>query len=160
MRPPRFLLSHQAMCKYNKIIFFTNKKLRAYSLIEVMIAILIIGTAFFGLIQAFPLSLKITKAAENKTKASYFAQEKIEALYELGYDNFSTGTIEPKHRLGATSTERWNFQRETTAEHIDKNLQTSVTDYGMKKITTTVYYTDAFSKSEISYSVTTILTNR
>ncbi|MCK5211078.1 prepilin-type N-terminal cleavage/methylation domain-containing protein, partial [Candidatus Parcubacteria bacterium] len=105
--------------------------LKGYSLIEVMVAILILGTVFIGLVQAFPLASNIIKNAENKTKASYLAQEKIEGLYQIGYENFATGTIEVKHPLGDAGSDRALFQRETTSEYIDNALQNSITDQGM-----------------------------
>ena len=141
-----------------KILIINNK--RGFSLIEVMVAILIIGTSFIGLIQAFPFALKIINSAKNQTKASYMAQEKIEELYQLGYENFATGTIEVKHPLGSSGSERAAFQRETIAEYIDGNLQTSTSDLGMKKITSIVYYTDSVSKKEKPFTLNTIITNR
>ncbi len=129
-------------------------------MIEVMVAILILGTVFIGLVQAFPLASNIIKNAENKTKASYLAQEKIEGLYQIGYENFATGTIEVKHPLGDAGSDRALFQRETTSEYIDNALQNSITDQGMKKISTTVFYMNPVSKIENSYNITTILTNR
>ena len=135
------------------------RKSNGYTLIEIMVAIAILGTSFIGLTQAFPFALKIVKTAENKTKASYLAQEKIEELYQAGYAGIATGTIEIKHRLGAGS-ELYNFQRETVVETIDQDLQISVSDLGMKKITTTVFFTDSITKQERAFAVSTILTNR
>jgi len=131
-----------------------------YSLIEIMVAIMIIGTCFIGLIQAFPFALKISNSAKNQTKASYFAQEKIEELYQLGYENFATGTIEIKHALGSPGNDRAAFQRETIIQYIDRDLNEISEDQGMKKITVHVFYTDSISKNEKLYSLGTILTYR
>ncbi|MCK5211681.1 hypothetical protein KAJ89_03195, partial [Candidatus Parcubacteria bacterium] len=78
----------------------------------------------------------------------------------IGYENFATGTIEVKHPLGDAGSDRALFQRETTSEYIDNALQNSITDQGMKKISTTVFYMNPVSKIENSYNITTILTNR
>lgn len=129
-------------------------------MIEIMVAIMILGVTFIGLIQAFPYALRIIKASENKTKASYIAQEKIEELYQQGYESFTDGVIEIKQRLGATGTDRFNFQRETTVTYIDQDLQDSMVDMGMKKIAIIVYYIDSISKQEYAYTLTTIMANR
>jgi len=131
-----------------------------YSLIEIMVAIMIIGVCFIGLIQAFPFALKISNSAKNQTIASYIAQEKIEELYRLGYENFATGTIEVKHALGSPGSKRAPFQRETIVQYIDRYFNEISEDQGMKKITTIVYYTDSISKNEKLYSLSTILTYR
>ena len=130
-----------------------------FSLIEIMVAILIIGTTFIGLLQAFPYAMKINKTAENQTIASYLAQEKLEELNQLDYDDIATTTIEVKHRLGATNTPLYTFQRETSATYVDGNIQDSAIDLGLKKITTTVYYTGSLSKTERSYIMQTLITD-
>ncbi|RLC36684.1 hypothetical protein DRH27_04865 [Candidatus Falkowbacteria bacterium] len=138
----------------------TIKNINGYSLIEIMVAIMIIGVCFVGLIQAFPFALKISNSAKNQTKASYFAQEKIEELYQLGYENFATGTIEVKHALGSPGSDRAAFYRETIVWYIDRDFNEISEDQGMKKITSRVYYTDSISKNEKSYTLSTVLTYR
>ena len=134
-----------------------NKKNNGFSLIEIMVAILIIGTTFIGLLQAFPYAMKINKTAENQTIASYLAQAKLEELNQLDYNEIATTTIEVKHRLGATSSLLYTFQRETVATYVDGNIQDSAIDLGLKKITTTVYYTGSLSKTERSYIMQTLM---
>jgi hypothetical protein len=81
-------------------------------------------------------------------------------LYQLGYENIATGTIETKHLLGTSGSPRSTFQRETSVEYIDQDLQVTITDQGMKKINTIVYYINSVTKEESQYNLTTILTNR
>ena len=126
-----------------------------FSLIEIMVAMLILATVFIGLLTAFPYSLSIVKFAQNETKAAYLAQEKIEELYQVGYSNIATGTIEVKHGLGTD-----NFQRETNVYCVDSDLQDSTTDMDIKKIITNVYYTNSISKEEKIYNLTILMTNK
>ena len=131
------------------------------SLIEVMVAFSILTVAFIGLVQAFPFGVAINKEAENITVASYLAQEKIEELISLGYGGISAGTAETKHRLSDDqSSYLYNYQREATVNYIDGNLSQVEIDEGMKKISVTVYYVNAISKTEKNYNITTIISER
>ncbi|MEA3464131.1 MAG: prepilin-type N-terminal cleavage/methylation domain-containing protein [Patescibacteria group bacterium] len=131
------------------------------SLIEIMVALTILTIAFIGLMQAFPYGLSINKATEDITVASYLAQDKIEELHSLGYDNIATGTPETKHRLSDDQANYLYFyQRQTEVNYVDGNLSNSILDTGMKKISVTVYYTNALSKTEKSYNITTLISER
>lgn len=128
------------------------------SLLEIIVALTIIFVAFLGLMQAFPFSLTINKTAENATKAAFLAQEKIEQLRSLGYQGIDVGTVEEKHRLSETSSDYlYYFQRETTISYVDGNLDDSLSDLGIKKISTNVYYTNSLSKNEKVYNLTTLI---
>jgi hypothetical protein len=123
------------------------------SLLEVMVSFSILILVFVTLTQAFPLALTIIKTAENATKASYLAQAKLEELNSLGYGNIGIGTVEAKHRLSSDQANYlYYFQREAIINYVDGNLQASALDTGLKKITVTVYYGYALSKTERSYS--------
>ena len=136
-----------------------NKK--GFSLIEIIVAVFILTIAFISVMYAFPLGLSINKGASNATIASYLAQEKIEELHSQGYENIATGTTETKHRLATSSTSYlYGFQRETTVTYVDGNLAATSTDAGLKEISTTVYYINAYSKEEKDYNITTLISQR
>lgn len=137
-----------------------KQNIKGFSLVEIMVAIMILGVAFIGLMGAFPYALSIISEAKNIAQASYLAQEKIEELYHNNYDSIATGTIEVKGRLGATGTYLFPYQRETVVTLVDSGFATSSADYGLKKISTTIYYINAFSKREKSYNLTTIISRR
>ncbi|NCQ16355.1 hypothetical protein GW814_01710 [Candidatus Falkowbacteria bacterium] len=128
------------------------------SLLEVMVAFSILTLTFTALMQSFPYSLTINKTSENAAKAAYLAQAKLEELNSLGYGNISTGTIEAKHRLADNPTDYlYYFQRQTTVSFVDGNLADSASDLGLKKISVTVYYSNALSKVEKEYSTVTLI---
>jgi prepilin-type N-terminal cleavage/methylation domain-containing protein len=131
-----------------------------FSLIEIMVAIMILGVVFVGLIGAFPFALNLITEARSRTQAAYLAQAKIEELNQLGYSAVATGTIEVKQHIGPVGSFTYPFQRETKVEYINGNLATSTVDYGLKKISTTVYYTGAAGKTEKSYNLTMIISRR
>lgn len=141
-------------------ILTTIKPNTGFTLIEIVVAILIIGSAFVGIIQAFPFSVSIIKTAESETLASYLAQEKLEELNQKDYTDIGIGIIEPKHRLGATGTYLYPFQRQTEAIYVDGDLQDSVTDQGLKKVISTVFFTNSISRTEKTYSITTLFVDR
>ena len=131
---------------------------KGLSLLEMIVALAIIFVAFLGLMQSFPFSLTVTKTAENMSKSAFLAQAKIEQLRSLNYSDINTGTIETKHRLGNTPNDYlYFFQRETIVDYVDDDLADSITDQGIKKISTNVYYTNSLSKSEKVYNLTTLI---
>lgn len=151
------------MCcnKLLKQLKHQTKHQNGLSLIEIMVAFTILTIAYIGLVQSFPFGLSINKAAESATIASYLAQDKIEELHSMGYDNIITGAIEIKHRLSDDPVNYlYNFQRQTEVNCVDGDLLDSVVDTGIKKISTTVHYTSAISKTETSYNITTLISRR
>ncbi|MFH1427599.1 MAG: type II secretion system protein [Patescibacteria group bacterium] len=138
-----------------------EKNQQGLTLIEIMVAISILVIAYISLMSSFPFGLSINKSAENVTAASLFAQEKIEELVSLDYANIGTGAIEIKHRLSLDSADYlYNYQRKTDVSYVDGNLVDSINDTGMKKISTTIYYVDAISKTEQSYIISTLISER
>ena len=130
------------------------------SFIEITVSILILSGIFVGIIQAFPYSMALIKFSENETKAGYLAQEKIEELYSFGYDNIATGTLEVKHRLGASGDYLYFFQRQTEVTCVDESLSDSIVETGLKKISVTMYYTNTIGKTEKSFTISTLLADR
>ncbi len=151
------------MC-YSKLLKRLKRQVKhqnGLSLIEIIVAFTVLAVAYIGLVQSFPFGLSINKAAESATIASYLAQDKIEELHSMGYDNIITGIIEEKHRLSDDPANYlYNFQRQTEVNCIDSDLLDSVVDTGMKKISATIYYTNAISKTETSYNITTMISRR
>jgi prepilin-type N-terminal cleavage/methylation domain-containing protein len=136
----------------------TYRNQTGMSLLEIMVSLTILAVTFTALMQSFPMALTINKTSENSTKASYLAQAKLEELNSLGYNDINIGTIEAKHRLANDSADYlYYFQRQTVVNYVDGNLQASGTDTGLKKITVTVYYTNALSKTEKTYSTVTLI---
>lgn len=131
------------------------------SLLELSIAIMILTSSLIPLTQAFPYAAKIINSAKNDTIASYLAQEKIEEIISLGYENIGIDTIEARHSLGtATSSYLYTFERESVVNYVDVNLQNSAADTGLKKISTVIYYKDKISNNEKTFAISTLLVAR
>ncbi len=135
---------------------FLNKF--GFSMIEIMVAFTILVMAFMSIIQSFPFGMAISKDSEMTTTASYLAQEKLEEITSLGYGNINIGEIESKHRLSSDSSDfKYSFQRQTVSTYVDSDFNDSVTNTGMIKIVTTVFYSGLVSRSEESYSAATLI---
>ena len=143
------------MLKWNK---YLSDQEKGFSLLEIIIALSILAVAFFGLIKAFPMGMSMNSASRDKTVASYLAQDKIEKLYAQGYDDIATGTIETKQRISENSgSHLYNYKRRTEVDYIDGTLTATSGDSGMKRITTTVYYSAGVDKTERSFRANTII---
>ena len=131
---PRLKLNLLAMSK-------SANKIKGFSLIEAMIAIVILTVAILSLAQVFPRVMKISRSAEMATVAANLSQAKIEEMFYTDYDNITVGIIEAKHRLSADSANPfYQYQRQTVANYVDSSLNNSASDTGMKKITVTTYW--------------------
>ena len=143
------------------MILKSTNDIHGFSLIEIMVAFAILSVSFLAIMTSFPFGVSINKEAENNTIAANLAQKKIEEVISLEYANIAVGEIESKHRLASGASDYlYNYQRETTANYLDSNLTSTTTDTGLKKISTTVYYTNSISKSEKSYNTTTIVSQK
>ncbi len=146
--------------QYYKISFGRKIKM-GFSLIEVVVAFSILTIAFIFILSSFPFALSVTKGAENSSLASYLAQEKIEELNSLNYENVNVGVIEAKHRLSSVQSDYlYNFQRETEVIYVNGNLNQESADQGIKKISVNVYYLEPVSKNEKTFNISTLISRR
>ena len=63
-----------------------HRRKRAFTLIEVVIALLVLTIGIVGVLTVLPVALKASKRAANMIQAPFFAQEKLEELKRDGYD--------------------------------------------------------------------------
>ena len=132
-----------------------------FSLLEISIALMILTASLLPITQAFPYASNIIDSAKKNTMASYLAQEKIEEIISSGYENTGIDTVETKHSLGtATSSYLYAFERESIVKYVDTDLQNSVIDTGLKRISSTIYYKDKISSTEKTFTITTLLVER
>lgn len=111
------------------------------SIIEAVLATAVLAIGILSIITLFPMALKISRGAEQETVAANLAQGKIEEIFSLGYENIATGTIEERHRLSTDPANPfYNYERQTVSQLVDGDLNNSVTDLGLKKITVTMYW--------------------
>lgn len=114
---------------------FKNKK--GLSIIEVMIAFLIVGGVLFAIIQIFPIGLRSSTIAHHNTVAVFLAQAKMEEIVKQLYDDIPTGTVS-ENSLADIHDDFAGYSRTTVISYTDDNLNPSITDLGQKKIEITL----------------------
>lgn len=108
---------------------------RGFTLIELIVAIAILGFTIFGAAQLFTRSLSVQRRAQHETKAAYLAQEQIETLRGNDYELVDEGTFETRHIVLDL------FERQTEVNFVDRStLESSLDDQGLKRIEVIVFY--------------------
>jgi prepilin-type N-terminal cleavage/methylation domain-containing protein len=122
----------------------TNSQ-RGFSLIEGLVAIAIAAVVLVAVISVFPLVIKSNKHSELESMASVYAKAKIETILTTPYDELTVGTIEPRTKISSDPLNpAYNFERQAIIQLVDGNLNQTITDIGLKKITVTVYWANRF----------------
>lgn len=113
------------------------KKLKGFTLLEVVIALTIFAIGLVGLLSLFPVAFHSSKRASDLTEATIYAQKKMEELKRDGYDNLpadgTTGNFDSRFS--------WRIDR--------TNLST-----GLDEIKLTVIWTEGgkhFSEEFVTY---------
>ncbi len=120
-----------------KILIHKN----GFSLLEALVAIAILTVGLLATVSSFPFSLKVNKGAEQASLASVYGKTKLEQLLIQPYDALAVGTVEVKSRISSDPNNPAHaLERETVITLVDGNLQPSVSDLGLKKITVRVFW--------------------
>lgn len=136
----------------------TSFNQQGLSLIEVIVALSILAFVVIGVVNMYPLGLSMNSDAEEKSKASYLCQERLEQIRNQDYEDVGTGTIEAKHRLSdSEDSYLYNFKRKTEISYVDDTLSEVGYDSGLKRASTTVYYINGVTKKEEAYNLVTLI---
>lgn len=125
-----------------------KKNIKGFTLIEVMIAMIILA---IGLLSFFALNVAIMKSnvmGKMMTAATNLAQEKIEELKNTPYASITSGT-QTENNIGLNNA----FTRSTT-------VQSNVPQTNMKTITVTVSWSEMkpfIAQKQHSISLTTAI---
>jgi prepilin-type N-terminal cleavage/methylation domain-containing protein len=115
---------------------------RGVSLIEIMVALIILGIAITMAMRTLPESNTVTTRARNVTKATNLVQQKLEQLRSLPYQDplLSNGAhTDPGNPIDSHFTRTWTVQD----------------DYpytGMKRVNVTVTFPTASADSSVTIS--------
>lgn len=140
---------------------FKIKTTAGFSVLEALTAVAILILGILTIIKIFPLALMTGAAAKQTTIAANLAQAKAEELVYLDYGNISVGAIEAKHRLALDPNDSlYQYQRETTIAYLDSNLNPTGIDTGLKKIMITVFWNSAVSRSEKTFNLETLISQK
>lgn len=105
-----------------------------FSLLEVMVAVIILGFGLLAIMHLFPIGLKASKISQDTTVASFLAQQKIEGLKNETFtgEGFADVTGDTENYGSITGYE--GFKRVTTIQTVES------TGPKLKRITVEVFY--------------------
>lgn len=129
-----------------------KKITKGFSLIEVLVAILILAVGLLAILSIFAVSSKIIRISRNITSATELAQGVIDEEMNKTYDNLSIGTSEKIRFSSDENNPYFNFYKEIKIKYLDTSLNESDTDAGLKVIIATIYYSEGAVEKNVSLS--------
>ncbi len=90
-----------------------KKKTKGFTLIEVVLAIAIVGIALLGLAQLFTYSVLVNSRSERMTNATFLAQQRIEFLRNISTTELSSIVSPTDEQLDLNSDGIIDFRRVT-----------------------------------------------
>ena len=106
---------------------FTEAPTKAFTFVEVIIALAVVSIAMLSLIRLHIISVNMVESAETTSQATLLAQEKIAETLAAGYPNQGTdrGTVQK-------NTLCFNWQTKVTDMHLPQLDQADI--HGLRKI--------------------------
>jgi prepilin-type N-terminal cleavage/methylation domain-containing protein len=114
----------------------TRKREGGFTLIEVLIAMGLVGIALLGLAELFVLSVKNNLRSDRITNASFLAQERIDFLRSLTSGELTAMMGSPTDELINTNGDAFNdFRRITVILSTGTNWEVRVLVYSAERLT-------------------------
>jgi len=118
-----------------------RKMKQGFTLIEVLIAIILIVSGLVVLMQVMSVAIFADSTLEYRLTALNLANEKLEELKDDGYSHANLDPASSSFTEAFISGFDFIDQRQWTVDYVDANLSTSVSDTGLKDITVQVQWT-------------------
>ena len=124
-----------------------GRRAGGFTFLELLIAISLFVVGMVSVLQIFPLNRRYLAQSSATTQAAFLAQEEVEQIHAVSYDNQSVGSspaYEARHALapydGDASTAL--FERQTVINYVDPAASYAVTatDTGFKRVTVSVFW--------------------
>jgi Tfp pilus assembly protein PilV len=121
---------------------------KGFTFVELLVALSLFMVGMVSILVIFPLDRRYLAQSAYATQAVSLAQEKIEQVRALSYDDLTIGTYEAKATVSSTSGDQLvQFSRATTVTLLDANRavvspQDSAHDVGLKEVDVTVYWSE------------------
>ncbi len=111
------------------------RKWRAFTFVEVIVALVIVSISLLGLIRLHLISIRMAEAAEATSQAVLLAEEKIAEILALGYPKEETksGTVERNALRLRWRTEVKDLQSHRLVEANITGLRKICVDVGFKQ---------------------------
>jgi len=114
---------------------------QGFTLIEVLIAIILIVSGLVALMQVMSVAIFADSTLEYRLTALNLANEKLEELKDGGYSHANLDPASSPFTEAFISGFDFVDQRQWTVDYVDANLSTSVSDTGLKDVTVEVQWT-------------------
>lgn len=132
---------------------------KAFTFIELLIAVSLFTVGMLSVLQIFPANRKLLNQSAQTTQAAGLAEEQMENIQTVAYSDLTVGSYEPQERLSdSPSSVFYQFQRSTTVSLIDTSYATTNTDTGLKKVIVTVNWAQGAVNRQ--YTITTFVYNK
>lgn len=129
---------------------------KGFTILETMIAVLILTIGITAVLQLFPLCSNIQKSNEMKNQAIFLAQEKMEQEIFKTYENIQVGNVIES----SISSPYERFSRETKITYLNSDLEEVGLDLGLKKIEIIVQWIPALKLAQGSISIVNLAAKR
>ena len=129
---------------------------KGFTILETMVAILILTIGIIAVLQVFPWCSNIQKSNEMENQAIFLAQEKMEEEIFKTYENVQVGVI----LENSLSFPYERFSRETKITYVNASLEEISSDVGIKKIEITVEWNSVFKLKQGNISIINLATRR
>lgn len=128
-----------------KCTFFAKASTRAFTFVEVIMALAIVSISLLGLIRLNLININMVDIAQTNSQATLLAQQKIAEILAGGYPNRGTdyGTVKK-------NTLRFDWQTEVTPLRSPQLDQAQI--YGLRKVSANVSWKQGTSRKHLQMS--------
>jgi len=126
-------------------IFFPGASIRAFTFVEVIIALSIVSISLLGLIRLHIININMTESARITSQAALLAQEKIAETFAAGFSNQASN-----HGIVQKNALCFNWQTEVTDMHLPQLDQARI--YGLKKISVDINWKQGIGQKQLKMS--------
>ena len=125
--------------------FFRKASARAFTFVEVIIALAIVSISLLGLIRLHIININMIESAEITSQATLLAQEKITETFAASYPNQGSnrGTVQK-------NTLCFNWQTEVTDLHLPQFDQADIC--GLRKISVDINWKQGIHQKHLRMS--------
>ncbi len=126
-------------------VFYKDNGMRnvrqGFTLIELLIAIILVAGGLVVLMQLMSVAIFVDSNLEYRLTALNLANEKLEELKDNGYSDPNLDPASSPFTEASISGFDFVDQRQWIVDYVDANLDSSVSDTGLKDVTVQVQWT-------------------
>lgn len=137
---------------YNFKFINYKKRLKGFSLIEVLVALTIFGFCTLAVVGYFVYAEKANRISKDTTTATNLGQALLDQSLDIPYNDLTVQSGAKTNYSSDTSNPFYRFSKKTDISLINSNLEPSGSDVGLKKIDIYIYWQEGSSERNIQLS--------